>query len=80
MIKKTQLLSKESLSRVQGFEFFEKNLLVTYHPVTLEKETSKQQLSYLLKELELLTDTNIIFTLPNADTDSRIIYKMIYVN
>lgn len=77
MIKKTQLLSKESLSRVQGFEFFEKNLLVTYHPVTLEKETSKQQLSYLLKELELLTDTNIIFTLPNADTDSRIIYKMI---
>ena len=78
MIKKTQLLSKKSLSRVQGFEFFEHlGILVTFHPVTLEKETSQQQLGFLLKELELLSDTKIIFTLPNADTDSRIIYKMI---
>ena len=76
-IKNSQLLSKKELSKAIAFEFRQKNLLVTYHPVTFEKETSKHHFQSLLDALAELDDTNIIFTAPNADTDSRIIKKMI---
>ena len=76
-IRKSQLLSKKELSRAIAFEFGRKNLLVTFHPVTLEKETSKKNFQFLLDALVELHDTHIIFTAPNADTDGRVIKKMI---
>jgi GDP/UDP-N,N'-diacetylbacillosamine 2-epimerase (hydrolysing) len=76
-IKKTQLLLKKELSKAIAFEFGLKNLMVTYHPVTLEKENSKQHFQLLLDLLGRLIDTKIIFTAPNADTDGRIIKHMI---
>jgi len=59
-----------------------KNLMVTFHPVTLENSTSGEQFQALLNALERLENTRIIFTMPNADTDGRIIMRMIneYVN
>ena len=36
-IKKTKLLSKKALMQKTGIKFGKKNLLVTYHPDTLEK-------------------------------------------
>ena len=77
-IKKTKLLSKSKLEKAIEFKFSEKNLLVTYHPVTLENKTSQKQFSVLLDCLDKLDDTNIIFTLSNSDTDGRIINQMIY--
>ena len=59
------------------FEFGKKNLLVTFHPVTLEHGTSAFQMSELLKALSKLEDTHLIFTLPNSDTDGRILFQMI---
>ena len=76
-IRKSQLLSKKELSRAIAFEFGQKNLLITFHPVTLENETSKKNFQFLLDALVELSDTNIIFTAPNADTDGRVIKKMI---
>jgi GDP/UDP-N,N'-diacetylbacillosamine 2-epimerase (hydrolysing) len=76
-IKKTKLLSKKELMEDTGIKFGKKNLLVTFHPVTLEKQTSRKHFQSLLDALDTLDDTNIIFTAPNADTDSRIIKKMI---
>jgi GDP/UDP-N,N'-diacetylbacillosamine 2-epimerase (hydrolysing) len=76
-IIKTDLLKKRDLEQRLGFNFQLKNLLVTFHPVTLEKNSSEKQFAELLAALETLNDTYIIFTAPNADTDGRIIIKMI---
>ena len=54
-----------------------KNLLITFHPVTLETDTAEKQMTELLNALNKLKDTHLIFTMPNADTDGRVIFKMI---
>ena len=76
-IKKIKLLNKSELEKVLNFKFNKKNLLVTFHPVTLEKNTSEKQMSELFDSLSILKDTNIIFTMPNSDTDGRILFSMI---
>ena len=76
-IKRLPLLNKEELQKSLGFKMGQKNLLITFHPVTLEKTTAKSQIIELLKALSQLKDTKLIFTLANADTDGRIINKMI---
>ena len=76
-IKKAKLLSQKELMEKTRIEFGKKNLLVTYHPVTLEKDTSKKHFQSLLSVLGELRDVNLIFTMPNADSDGRIITQMI---
>jgi GDP/UDP-N,N'-diacetylbacillosamine 2-epimerase (hydrolysing) len=60
-----------------GIKFDKKNLLITYHPVTLEKQSSQKHFQALLDVLNDLKDVYLIFTMPNADSDSRIIKQMI---
>ena len=76
-INNTVLLSKTKLEKSIGFKFGNKNLLVTYHPATLEKNTSKHSFQALLDVLDKLKDIKLIFTEPNADTEGRIIKQMI---
>ena len=76
-IKNINLLSKTELEKSLGIKFKNKNLLITFHPVTLEKNTSSSQMTELLDALSNLEDTCLIFTMPNADTDSRIIFELI---
>ena len=71
-IERTSLLSREELESSLGLKFGNKNLLVTFHPVTLEGvSSSASQFKELLLALDELTDTVLIFTLPNADTGGR---------
>ena len=76
-IKKLKLLSKEEFEKSIDFRLNEKNILVTFHPVTLEKSTAKEQFQELLDAIDELKDTNIIFTKANSDTDGRVINQMI---
>jgi len=76
-INKLKLLSKESFEKATNFKLGKKNILVTYHPVTLEHSTSKVQFKGLLDSLDELQDAKIIFTKANSDTDGRIINSMI---
>lgn len=76
-IKRLQLLDKDELQKSLGFEMRNKNLLITFHPETLEKIKAKNQIIELLNALSKLKDTTLIFTLSNADTDGRIINKII---
>ena len=76
-IKKTNLLSKDELMIKTGIKFGKKNLLITYHPVTLENKTSQQDFKSLLDVLSEIKDIYLIFTMPNADSDGRVIKKMI---
>ncbi|MBT4370497.1 MAG: UDP-N-acetylglucosamine 2-epimerase (hydrolyzing) [Candidatus Marinimicrobia bacterium] len=77
IIKNSQLLSKEELIKKTGINFSSKNLLVTYHPVTLEDQTSKDNMHSLLEVLTEMNDINLIFTMPNADSDRNSIFSMI---
>lgn len=76
-IKRLKLLSREELESAISFQLGKKNLLVTYHPVTLESSTAQQQFSELLSALDELKDTHLIITKANADTDGRVINQMI---
>ena len=76
-INKLKLLSKSDLENVINFSFGEKNILVTFHPVTLENSTAKVQFKELLDSINELQNTKIIFTKTNSDTDGRIINSMI---
>ncbi|MCP3672121.1 MAG: UDP-N-acetylglucosamine 2-epimerase (hydrolyzing) [Gammaproteobacteria bacterium] len=76
-IVRSNLLKKEKLEESVGFVFGKRNLLVTFHPVTLEQSTSQAQFKELLQALDLLEDMNVIFTKANADPDGRAINQMI---
>lgn len=76
-IKNSNLLSKKELMNETGIQFDKKNLLVTYHPVTLENKTSQKHFQSLLDTLDTFNNIYLIFTLPNADSDGRIIKDMI---
>ena len=76
-IIRTHLLEKDVLEEALDFRFGPRNLLVTFHPVTLEAHSSERQMGELLAALAELPDTHIIFTMPNADTDGRVLFGMI---
>lgn len=76
-IHRLPLLSKEEFEQSISFKLGNKNLIVTFHPVTLENATAEHQFGELLAALDELEDTHIIFTKANSDTDGRIINQMI---
>ncbi len=75
---KLNLLDKNSLEKAIQFKLKNINLLITFHPVTLENNTSKNQMNELLHALADLKDTGLIFTMPNADTESKVLFQMIH--
>lgn len=75
-IRNMELLTKEELSDKLKFKIDDTLLLVTYHPVTLEKDSSVLQFEELLKALEDFKGT-IFFTRANADNGGRAINKML---
>lgn len=76
-IKRLKLLGRAELETALGFRFGSRNLLVTFHPVTLDHASARQQFGELLAALDGLSDVRLIFTKPNADTDGRVIGAMI---
>ncbi|MEO2216582.1 UDP-N-acetylglucosamine 2-epimerase [Chromobacterium vaccinii] len=76
-IKRTALLTREELEKSIDFKLAARNLMITFHPVTLDDQNSAQQMSELLTALDELQDTNLIFTMPNADTGGRELSSMV---
>ena len=76
-IKRLQLLSKKKFEKSIKFKLNKKNLLITFHPATLENNSSKKQFQQLLNALDELNDTNLIFTKSNSDLNGKIINQMI---
>ncbi|QKF61907.1 UDP-N-acetylglucosamine 2-epimerase [Campylobacter curvus] len=76
-IKKLNFMSRDEFEKFINFKLNKKNIIVTFHPVTLENATAKAQFDEILSAINELKDTNIIFTKANSDTDGRIINKMI---
>jgi GDP/UDP-N,N'-diacetylbacillosamine 2-epimerase (hydrolysing) len=76
-INNLKLLEKKTLENELHFEFGTKNLLITFHPVTLENLTAKDQMHELLLALSELRDTKMLFTMPNSDAESQIIFQLV---
>ncbi|WP_103624156.1 UDP-N-acetylglucosamine 2-epimerase [Campylobacter concisus] len=76
-IKKLNLLNKDEFEKLINFKLAKKNILITFHTVTLENGSAKEQFKELLKAIDELQDTNFIFTKANSDTDGDVINKMI---
>lgn len=74
---KTQLLSKNELEKSLDFHLDRDYAVVTFHPVTLEKNTAKIQFGELLKALSKHSEMKYIITKTGADANGRIINKMI---
>lgn len=68
-LNRSQLLSRHALGEALGAPLARRNLLITFHPVTLEPGASQRQFGELLAALDALSeDTALWFTRPNADT------------
>ena len=76
-ILRLKLLTRNELEATLDFNLFPRNLLLTFHPVTLENNTSASQMEELLVALEDMRDTGLIFTMPNADTEGRVLFRQI---
>ena len=76
-IDRVPLLDQKTLEKDIGFRFGKKNLLVTFHPVTLDGDGGVIQMQALLDALDRLEETHLIFTFPNADSGGREIIRMI---
>lgn len=77
-IRNEEVMSLIELEQSLDFKLGDKFLLVTFHPVTMEVETASKQIENLLVALsEINNRFKLLFTLPNSDTDGRIIIKKI---
>ena len=70
-IKALDLLDRKSLTYALNFNVMGPFFVVTYHPVTLEKDGALNALKNLLAVLSTFTEFKFIITYPNADTHNR---------
>lgn len=76
-LRRETLLDRGELERATGFKLGERNLLVTFHPATLDAAPPEEQMRNLLEALERSPDTHIIFTMPNADPGGAALRAMV---
>ena len=77
-LRRVALLGREALGQALGASLGARNLLITFHPVTLEPGESARQFGELLAALDSLgSDTTLWFTRPNADTGGRALSAML---
>jgi len=76
-MKEISLLTRKELSAQLGIEWKHANLLVTFHPETLNAKDTKKHFEELLSALSSFENTQIIFTKANADSFGREINTMI---
>jgi UDP-N-acetylglucosamine 2-epimerase (non-hydrolysing)/GDP/UDP-N,N'-diacetylbacillosamine 2-epimerase (hydrolysing) len=77
-IRRVRLLDREELQRELGFVFRKRNLLITYHPETLDSRNAGEAVAELLRALdELDGDTGVVFTMPNADPGNHAVRERI---
>ena len=76
-IREMKLMDKHDLEESIGFKLDKPFFLITFHPVTLEKNTSGDQFTELLAALDQYPGHKYVFTRANADTDGQIINQML---
>lgn len=72
-IKKMEFMSKGELEKSLNILLDKPYACVTFHPVTLEKDSAQRQIKELLYALQEIKDMYFIFTKANADMEGQII-------
>lgn len=72
-----KLLSKEELENELNLDLSKPYAVVTFHPVTLENNSSAKQIKSLLEVCKECENLNFVFTKANADVGGRIINQFI---
>lgn len=73
-IRNEEIMPLDELEDSIRFQLGNKFLLVTFHPTTMENGSAEDQCEALLNALsEINADYQLLFTLPNSDTNGRII-------
>ena len=71
-LRRRPTLDRAALEQALGAPLGQRNLLITFHPVTLEASHAERQQAELLAALEQQSaGTTLWFTRPNADTGGR---------
>lgn len=77
-ICRAPLMDADAFFKAIDFQPRAKNILITFHPVTLGFDASERELGELLDALDTLGDgMGLIFTRPNADTEGKAINTML---
>ena len=76
-IKYMDLMDKVKLEESLCFSLDKNTILVTFHPATMENNTAEKQFSELLDAIDEIENIRVIFTMPNSDSNGRIIIEMI---
>lgn len=76
LIKTFRPMEKAALEKDLDFRFRDQNLLITFHPVTLDETDGADQAGALLTALDHRSE-GMIFTMPNADTGGDKIFDLI---
>jgi GDP/UDP-N,N'-diacetylbacillosamine 2-epimerase (hydrolysing) len=72
-----QIMTLTELESAIGHGLMQRNLLITFHPETLNESGAGEQMAELLTALDSLPDVGLIFTFPNADAGGRQLIAMI---
>ncbi len=71
-IRRLKLMDREAIGREAGMALGQRNILVTFHPLTIEAGHSQGALDELFAALLMLDpEFRIFFTLSNADAEGR---------
>lgn len=76
-IQNLKLINKTTLEKLLKFKFWHYNFIVTYHPVTYEKNQSAKQFNEILKSIRACRNIFFIFTFPNTDQENNEIINKI---
>lgn len=76
-IRKLKILKRNQLKQVLGIKNLDNFFVVTFHPATLEHGKNESAMKEILLGISTYPEKSIIFTMPNADTESNKITNLI---
>lgn len=76
-LKRIKPLTKQELEKKYRVDFKKKNFLVTFHPLTLDKNKSIKEFKQLIRAVLYFKNFNFIFTAANGDQDGGKINSLI---
>ena len=76
-IQSLKKISRPNLEKKLRIKFNRKNILITYHPLTLKPDNTLKEFNELLEALKREKNTNLFFTKSNSDFRGTQINKLI---
>lgn len=76
---KEQLLSKTECEKILGMNLTRRSFFVTFHPETRSLEQTTNHFKELLGAVDSFEETNVIFSLPNADPNFLEFIKIVNI-